>query len=50
VLNAAFMTAATVTVAALQKLGVTIPALFFSIGIATFLVAFAIWRTMPKAE
>ncbi|HEX5509068.1 MAG TPA: hypothetical protein VFX37_11245, partial [Pseudolabrys sp.] len=50
VLNAAFMTAATIAVAILQKLGVTIPALFLFIGIATFLVALAIWRTMPKAE
>ncbi|HET7850417.1 MAG TPA: MFS transporter [Pseudolabrys sp.] len=49
VLNAAFMTAGTVAVAILQKLGVTVPALFLAIGIATFLVALAIWRTLPKA-
>jgi acyl-[acyl-carrier-protein]-phospholipid O-acyltransferase/long-chain-fatty-acid--[acyl-carrier-protein] ligase len=48
VLNAAFMTAATVMVALLQKSGVTVPALFLGIGGATLLVALAIWRTMPK--
>jgi acyl-[acyl-carrier-protein]-phospholipid O-acyltransferase/long-chain-fatty-acid--[acyl-carrier-protein] ligase len=48
VLNAAFMTGATVLVAVLQKAGVTVPALFLMIGVATFGVAFAIWRTMPK--
>jgi acyl-[acyl-carrier-protein]-phospholipid O-acyltransferase/long-chain-fatty-acid--[acyl-carrier-protein] ligase len=50
VLNAAFMTGATVVVAILQKYGVTVPALFLMIGVATFLVALAIWRTMPKAS
>jgi acyl-[acyl-carrier-protein]-phospholipid O-acyltransferase/long-chain-fatty-acid--[acyl-carrier-protein] ligase len=50
VLNAAFMTGATVVVAILQKYGVTVPALFLMIGAATFLVALAIWRTMPKAS
>jgi acyl-[acyl-carrier-protein]-phospholipid O-acyltransferase/long-chain-fatty-acid--[acyl-carrier-protein] ligase len=49
VLNAAFMNGATVVVAILQKYGVTVPALFLMIGAATFLVALAIWRTMPKA-
>jgi acyl-[acyl-carrier-protein]-phospholipid O-acyltransferase/long-chain-fatty-acid--[acyl-carrier-protein] ligase len=49
VLNAAFMTAATVLVAALQKSGVTVPVLFMGIGAATLLVALAIWTTMPKA-
>ena len=49
VLNAAFMTAATVAVAALQKFGVTVPVLFLGIGGTTALVALAIWRTMPKA-
>jgi len=49
VLNAAFMTGATIVVAISQKLGVTVPALFALIGIATLAVAFAIWRTMPKA-
>jgi acyl-[acyl-carrier-protein]-phospholipid O-acyltransferase/long-chain-fatty-acid--[acyl-carrier-protein] ligase len=50
VLNAAFMTGATVVVAILQKYGVTVPTLFLMIGAATFLVALAIWRTMPKAS
>ena len=49
VLNAAFMTGATVVVAILQKYGVTVPALFLMIGAATFLVALAIWRTMPSS-
>jgi acyl-[acyl-carrier-protein]-phospholipid O-acyltransferase/long-chain-fatty-acid--[acyl-carrier-protein] ligase len=49
VLNAAFMTGATVLVALLQKFGVTVPVLFLGIGVATFAVALAIWRTMPKA-
>ena len=49
VLNAAFMTGATVAVAIMQKYGVTVPALFLMIGVATLLVALAIWRTMPKA-
>jgi len=48
VLNAAFMTAATVAVAALQKFGVTVPVLFLGVGGATAVVALAIWRTMPK--
>ena len=48
VLNAAFMTGATVLVALLQKFGVTVPMLFLGIGVATFVVAAAIWRTMPK--
>jgi acyl-[acyl-carrier-protein]-phospholipid O-acyltransferase/long-chain-fatty-acid--[acyl-carrier-protein] ligase len=48
VLNAAFMTAATVVVALLQKAGVTLPVLFVGLGAATALVALAIWRTMPK--
>lgn len=50
VLNAAFMTAATVVVALLQKAGVTLPVLFLGIGAATLLVALAIWKTMPKAS
>jgi acyl-[acyl-carrier-protein]-phospholipid O-acyltransferase/long-chain-fatty-acid--[acyl-carrier-protein] ligase len=50
VLNAAFMTGATVAVAIMQKYGVTVPALFSMIGAATLLVALAIWRTMPKAD
>jgi acyl-[acyl-carrier-protein]-phospholipid O-acyltransferase/long-chain-fatty-acid--[acyl-carrier-protein] ligase len=50
VLNAAFMTAATVAVALLQKAGATVPMLFLGLGVATLLAALAIWRTMPKAE
>jgi acyl-[acyl-carrier-protein]-phospholipid O-acyltransferase/long-chain-fatty-acid--[acyl-carrier-protein] ligase len=49
VLNAAFMTAATVLMAVLQKFGVTVPVLFLTIGASTLMVALAIWRTMPKA-
>jgi acyl-[acyl-carrier-protein]-phospholipid O-acyltransferase/long-chain-fatty-acid--[acyl-carrier-protein] ligase len=48
VLNAAFMTSATVVVALLQKAGATVPMLFVLIGVATLCVALAIWRTMPK--
>jgi acyl-[acyl-carrier-protein]-phospholipid O-acyltransferase/long-chain-fatty-acid--[acyl-carrier-protein] ligase len=48
VLNAAFMTGATVLVALLQKFGVTVPVLFLSIGVATLAVAAAIWKTMPR--
>jgi acyl-[acyl-carrier-protein]-phospholipid O-acyltransferase/long-chain-fatty-acid--[acyl-carrier-protein] ligase len=50
VLNAAFMTGATVLVALLQKLGATLPMLFVLIGVATLAVAVAIWRTMPKVS
>jgi len=50
VLNAAFMTGATVVVALLQKAVVGIPALFLAIGVATLAVAAAIWRTMPTAQ
>ena len=49
VLNAAFMTGATVVVAVMQKYGVTVPALFAMLGVATLLVAATIWRTMPVA-
>jgi acyl-[acyl-carrier-protein]-phospholipid O-acyltransferase/long-chain-fatty-acid--[acyl-carrier-protein] ligase len=49
VLNAAFMTGATVIVAIMQKFGVQVPALFILIGVATLVVALAIWKTMPKA-
>ena len=49
VLNAAFMTAATILVAVMQKFGVTVPALFLLIGAMTLLVALAIWKTMPKS-
>ena len=48
VLNAAFMTGATVLVALLQKAGVGVPVLFMGLGAATLLVALAIWKTMPK--
>ncbi|HET7803743.1 MAG TPA: MFS transporter [Pseudolabrys sp.] len=50
VLNAAFMTGATILVATMQKFGATIPALFLLIGAMTLLVALAIWKTMPKSE
>lgn len=50
VLNAAFMTGATVIVAVMQKYGATVPALFMLIGAMTLLAALAIWRTMPKAN
>lgn len=50
VLNAAFMTGATVLVAIMQKFGATIPALFLLIGMLTLLVALVIWKTMPKSE
>ena len=49
VLNAAFMTGATIVVAIMQTYGVTVPVLFTLIGIATLGVAVAIWWTMPKA-
>ena len=48
VLNAAFMTGATVLVAIMQKFGVTVPMLFLGVGVATLGVALAIWKTMPK--
>jgi acyl-[acyl-carrier-protein]-phospholipid O-acyltransferase/long-chain-fatty-acid--[acyl-carrier-protein] ligase len=48
ILNAAFMTGATVIVAALQAAGAGVPMLFVGLGVATLLVALAIWRTMPK--
>jgi acyl-[acyl-carrier-protein]-phospholipid O-acyltransferase/long-chain-fatty-acid--[acyl-carrier-protein] ligase len=50
VLNAAFMTGATIVIAATQKLGATVPALFLLIGATTLVVALAIWKTMPKSE
>jgi acyl-[acyl-carrier-protein]-phospholipid O-acyltransferase/long-chain-fatty-acid--[acyl-carrier-protein] ligase len=49
VLNAAFMTGATILMAVMQKLGATIPALLLLIGTLTLLVALAIWKTMPKS-
>ena len=48
VLNAAFMTGATVLVALLQNFGVTVPMLFLGIGVTTLAVAAAIWKTMPR--
>ena len=48
VLNAAFMTAATVIVATLQHFGVTLPMLFLALGILSLGVAYLIWRTMPR--
>jgi acyl-[acyl-carrier-protein]-phospholipid O-acyltransferase/long-chain-fatty-acid--[acyl-carrier-protein] ligase len=50
VLNAAFMTGATVLVAVMQKYGATVPALFILVGIATLGVALIISETMPKVE
>jgi acyl-[acyl-carrier-protein]-phospholipid O-acyltransferase/long-chain-fatty-acid--[acyl-carrier-protein] ligase len=50
VLNAAFMTGATVLVSILQRTGVRISVLFLAIGIATLTVAMTIWKTMPKAD
>lgn len=50
VINAAFMTGATVVVAVLQKFGATLPMLFLGLGAATLLVALAIWKTMPKSS
>jgi acyl-[acyl-carrier-protein]-phospholipid O-acyltransferase/long-chain-fatty-acid--[acyl-carrier-protein] ligase len=48
VLNAAFMTGATGLVAALQKSGVTLAALFLGLGVIGLTVAFVIWKTAPK--
>jgi len=50
ILNAAFMTGATIAVAVLQKAGVGVPMLFLGVGAATLLVAAAIRTTMPKAR
>jgi hypothetical protein len=44
------MTGATVAVAIMQRLGVTVPALFALIGVVTLGVAVAIWRTMPPGS
>lgn len=49
ILNAAFMTGATILLAILQKLGITVSELFLTIGTVTLLVAALIWRTMPKS-
>ena len=50
VLNAAFMTGATVVVALLQKYGATVPMLILLVGATTLLVALTIWKTMPKSD
>ena len=47
VLNAAFMVAGTIVVAALQAFHVSTPVLFILIGLATFAVAVLVGRTMP---
>ena len=48
VLNAAFMTGATVIIAVLQHFGATLPVLFLGLGVSSSGVAFLIWRTMPR--
>ena len=50
VLNAGFMTVATVVVALLQKNGVTLPWLFVGLGVATLCVAVAVAKTRPKSQ
>jgi len=47
VLNALFMTVATIIVAILQKSGVTVPVLMLMVGAANFIVAVVIGFTMP---
>jgi acyl-[acyl-carrier-protein]-phospholipid O-acyltransferase / long-chain-fatty-acid--[acyl-carrier-protein] ligase len=49
VLNAAFMTAAGIGVAVLQKYGVSLSTLFIAIGAANLVVAAVILRTMPTS-
>jgi acyl-[acyl-carrier-protein]-phospholipid O-acyltransferase / long-chain-fatty-acid--[acyl-carrier-protein] ligase len=49
VLNAAFMTAAGIGVAVLQKYGVSLSTLFIAIGAANLIVAAVILRTMPTS-
>lgn len=48
VLNALFMTAATIFVAILQKAGLTVPVLMLLVGAANFVVAVVIGFTMPS--
>jgi acyl-[acyl-carrier-protein]-phospholipid O-acyltransferase/long-chain-fatty-acid--[acyl-carrier-protein] ligase len=48
VLNAAFMTGATIIVAILQSLGLPHSALFAGLGLMSLAVAAAIWKTMPR--
>ena len=50
ILNAAFITAASIAVALMQKAGATPPMLFALIGVAGLGVAAAIARTMPKTS
>jgi acyl-[acyl-carrier-protein]-phospholipid O-acyltransferase/long-chain-fatty-acid--[acyl-carrier-protein] ligase len=47
VLNAAFMTGATVIVAVLQSYGATLAMLFGGLGVLGLVVAAIIWKTMP---
>jgi acyl-[acyl-carrier-protein]-phospholipid O-acyltransferase/long-chain-fatty-acid--[acyl-carrier-protein] ligase len=47
VLNAAFIVAGTLVVAALQSYGVTLPQLFLLMGVANLIVTALIWRTTP---
>jgi acyl-[acyl-carrier-protein]-phospholipid O-acyltransferase/long-chain-fatty-acid--[acyl-carrier-protein] ligase len=49
VLNAAFMTAAGIGVALIQKAGATPPMLFLAIGVANLVAAVVITRTMPTS-
>jgi acyl-[acyl-carrier-protein]-phospholipid O-acyltransferase/long-chain-fatty-acid--[acyl-carrier-protein] ligase len=49
ILNAAFMTGATVFVAVLQSFGVTLPALFLGLGGLGAVAALLVWKTMPRA-
>ena len=48
VLNAAFMTGATIIVAVMQHFGVTLPVLFAGLGLLSLAVAAAIWKTLPR--
>jgi acyl-[acyl-carrier-protein]-phospholipid O-acyltransferase/long-chain-fatty-acid--[acyl-carrier-protein] ligase len=48
ILNAAFMTGATVIVAVLQHLGTALPVLFLGLGALCLVVAALIWKTMPR--
>ena len=50
VLNAGFMTAATVVVALLQQYGVTLPVLFMGLGVMTLAVAALVKKTKPKSQ
>jgi acyl-[acyl-carrier-protein]-phospholipid O-acyltransferase / long-chain-fatty-acid--[acyl-carrier-protein] ligase len=49
VLNAGFMVAGSLVMAALQAAGLTIPVLFLLLGVASLVVAFAVGRTMPRS-